>query len=153
MLHARRALPAFVAIVAATASCAAAPDAQEDSASITRTLPRPGTMLIESWQCPDDNMALLNQRADSIWTPIFDELVSEGRFLSFGRLNPPAESDWNWMSYWMAESVTAMDAAWAEFDTRLRERFPDDPRPTALCDTLVSRTYGIGHLSQFERDR
>ena len=106
-------------------------------------------MLVEYWRCPVENIPLLDQRSDSIWAPIFRELVAEGYFLAYGKLVPPSESEWNWMGFWMTESNEAMDAAWNEFGERLRAKFPDDPRPSALCDTLVTRRYTIEHESRF----
>ena len=131
------------------AACAQPDESTESGTASPQVTPSPGVMLVEHWRCPVENIPLLDQHADSIWTPIFRELVSEGRFLAFGRLVPPSESEWNWMSYWMTESDEAMDAAWGEFGDRLRAKFPDDPRPTALCDTLVTVQYVVTHESRF----
>ena len=140
-MSSRATVATFVVLVTACGQAAGGSD--RDTEAIQQ---EPAYMLVEHWKCPARNVAILNQRADSIWTPIFDQLVAEGAFLAFGRIQPlDDDSEWNWMSYWMAESPTAMDSAWEEFGNRLRAIFPDDPRPNALCDTLMTRNYRIMH--------
>ncbi len=102
-----------------------------------------GVFLIEYWRCPAEHIGGLNQYQDSIWAPIFDELVDEGNFLAWGSLAPTTEEEWNWLGYWHAETEEAMDAAWTDFHARLQARFPDDPRPTRFCHDLKSVRYQV----------
>ena len=113
----------------------------------------------EYWTCPEENLGAFRQATDSIWGPIFDELVAEDRLLSWSVLTPTAafESDvsrgqpreqsvplpWNWVTSWQATSEGAFDTAWALMVERLRARFPDDPRPWRFCDGLTIVNYDI----------
>jgi ketosteroid isomerase-like protein len=113
----------------------------------------------EYWSCPKDQIPALEQAVDSIWGPLFNELVAEGRFISWGAAAPvkafkvslqgeqltraETEPDWGYVFSWYAESEQAFDAAWAEFESRLRAKFPDDPRPFRFCPDLVIVHYDV----------
>jgi len=115
----------------------------------------------EYWQCGPANIAALQQTEKKtekmVWGPIFDELVAEGAFLGWGNLVPtgaiqydsaddtsPEEGapDHQWFAWFESASAEANEVAWAEFDKRLIERHPENPRPWLYCDTLEVVTYG-----------
>ncbi len=111
----------------------------------------------EYWQCDAENMTALRETAETVWGPIFDELVAEGAFLGHGNLEPTSATQLNgpdgaeaqkvapdhqWFGWWESTSAEANDAAWAEFDRRLIARHPQNPRPFLYCDTLKIVTYG-----------
>ncbi len=123
------------------------------------TLPPTTFLNAEYWRCPEGNLAALEQAADSIWRPLFDELVQEGKFLDWGMLVPvraftfPLKEGrrsreetplpWNWVASWRAESEQAFTAAWTEFISRLQAKFPDDPRPFRFCTDLTIVQYEV----------
>jgi hypothetical protein len=113
-------------------------------------------VLHEYWQCSPENMSALLEASETIWRPIFDELVAEGKFLGWGKLTPadaakfdspddttPEEiqPDHQWFAWFESTSSEANDAAWAEFDERLRARYPENPRPWLYCNALTNVTY------------
>lgn len=112
---------------------------------------------VEYWECPAENVEAFASAVDSIWGPIFDELTEEGRFVSWHAQTPVRAVDlefvggeemseevpppWQVVGVWAAESREAMDAAWEEFLARLRDRYPEDPRPTRFCGDLLVVDY------------
>jgi hypothetical protein len=130
-----------------------------ESTTHTRAEARSVFLLAEYWSCPEENLQALAQAADSIWGPLFDELVSEGAFLSWGPMTPikafdydrqegeitrhEIKPEWDWVGFWQAESEEAFTSAWAEFVSRLRAKFPDDPRPWRFCDDLTIVHYSM----------
>ena len=113
----------------------------------------------EYWTCPAENLEGFRQATDSIWGPIFDELVAEGQLLAWSVLTPTAAFEfdtsggqprqqsvappWNWVISWQATSEAAFDSAWTLVVERLRARFPDDPRPWRFCDGLTTVNYDL----------
>jgi hypothetical protein len=110
----------------------------------------------EYWQCSPENISALQEASKTIWGPIFDELVAEGKFLGWGKLTPTGvakfdspddttpkeiEPDHQWFAWFESTSPEANGAAWAEFGERLRARYPEDPRPWLYCDALTNVTY------------
>lgn len=108
----------------------------------------------EYWECPEENMGELAAAMDSIWGPMFDDMVEEGRFGSWHLQRPVGAVDyefqggeataeevpspWQMVGVWTAPDREAMDDAWEEFLDRLQTRFPDDPRPDRFCtDVLI----------------
>ena len=113
----------------------------------------------EYWTCPTENLEALSQASDTIWGPIFDELVEEGRITSWislapisfvkvedaedGRAVTEMPAAWNWATSWTAPSEEAFDSAWALFEERLVEKFPADPRPFLFCESVMVVTYWV----------
>lgn len=113
----------------------------------------------EYWTCPQDKLAAFDQATDSIWGPLFDQLVQEGKFLDWSKLVPvkafkyplkdgrrsrqEAAPEWSRVTSWRTRSEEAFNAAWAEFASRLRAKFPDDPRPWRFCTDLTVVQYKI----------
>ncbi len=110
----------------------------------------------EYWRCDPENIAALQEASETIWGPIFDDLVAEGKFLGWGKLTPTGavkydspgeatpeeiEPDHQWFAWFESASAEANEAAWAEFSERLSAFNPDDPRPWLYCDALTNVTY------------
>ena len=113
----------------------------------------------EYWVCPAENIEPLSQAADSIWGPLFDELVAEERIISWTALAPTSAvayekgvertgteevpPPWDWIFSWSAMSEEAFDSSWEILVERLVDRFPDDPRPWLFCDSVTIVDYEI----------
>ena len=113
----------------------------------------------EYWTCPSENLEALAQARDTIWGPFFDELVEEGRIISWislapssfvkvedaveGRVVTEMPAAWEWVTSWTAPSKEAFDTAWALFEERLVEKFPADPRPFLFCESVLVVTYQV----------
>ena len=110
----------------------------------------------EYWQCDPKNISALQEASETIWGPIFDALVAEGKFLGWGKLTPTGtvkyasageaipeeiELNYQWFAWFESASAEANEAAWAEFGERLSAFDPEDPRPWLYCDALTNVTY------------
>ena len=111
----------------------------------------------EYWTCPAGSEQEFAQATDSIWGPIFNEMVAEGLFQGWVSLVPlgatevrfPAsgpvaadiDSPWQWVTSWSTASAEDFESAWAIFEERLATRFPDVPMPSRFCDGLTIVRY------------
>jgi uncharacterized protein (TIGR02246 family) len=111
----------------------------------------------EYWTCPVGSEQEFAQATDSIWGPIFNEMVAEGLFQGWVSLVPlgatevtfpasgPVAADvdapWQWVTSWSTASAEDFESAWAIFEERLATRFPDVPRPSRFCDGLTIVRY------------
>ena len=70
----------------------------------------------EYWKCPTENLEALSQASDTIWGPLFDELVDEGRITSWISLAP--------ISFVKEDGrvVTEMPAAWNRAETQVMDK-------------------------------
>ncbi len=75
----------------------------------------------------------LAQVVDSLVTPIAQELVSEGKLMSFGMLAHDWGDEWNVVFYYTAENKAAFFEAWAEMGRRYIGRHPDAPLLSDFC--------------------
>ena len=139
-------LISFIVLALFTIPASAADNEKDDSSFVVH----------EYWQCSPENISALQEASKTIWGPIFDELVAEGKFLGWGKLTPTGavkydspdaatpediEPDHQWFAWFESTSAEANDAAWAELNERLRARYPEDPRPWLYCDALTIVTY------------
>jgi hypothetical protein len=139
-------LISFIVLALFTIPASAGDNEKDDSSFVVH----------EYWQCSPENISALQEASKTIWGPIFDELVAEGKFLGWGKLTPTGaakfdspddttpkeiELDHQWFAWFESTSSEANDAAWAELDERVRARYPEDPRPWLYCDALTIVTY------------
>ena len=83
------------------------------------------TLVLEVWKCQWDKVGIFAQVADSIQVPIAQELIDEGKLLSFGMLAHDFSDEWNVVYYTRAADKTAFFSAVSEMNSRLAERHPD----------------------------
>ena len=109
----------------------------------------------EYWRCAPENNAALQEASETIWGPIFDGLVAEGKFLGWGNLTTTGtfkhasadetpeeiESEHQFFGWWESASAEADEAAWAEFFERMEASHPEDRGPWLYCDALTVVTY------------
>jgi hypothetical protein len=104
---------------------------------------------VEYWQCPDEGQAAFEQLIDSVWAPLFDQMVKEGKFTAWSAMAPvdarevrfangqttlePSTPAWNWVVTWHAVSRAALEEAWPEYHRRLEAAHPGRPGPDTFC--------------------
>jgi hypothetical protein len=121
----------FLALIAGSIA-----DAQES--------PQPGTVVFSQNICPYENITSINAIADSVFTPILDELLNEGRILGWGILTHAWGDEWNWNVYYTVESHRAFLDFWAEYIARLNARHPGLlQRFAPLCTEHKDNIYSV----------
>lgn len=65
----------------------------------------------------------VNGMIDSMFVPIMEELVNEGKIFGWGQFNHAWGDEWNLNLYYITESHSAFVEFWNEFMKRVREKF------------------------------
>ena len=99
------------------------------------------TVGVSYWKCDFAHMGELTNAADSLLTPIAQELVNEGKLYAFGTLGHAWGDEWNLVFYWVAEDIPAFTAGWAEMTSRINQRHPDAFPITDYCSDHKDNIY------------
>ena len=87
--------------------------------------PSNDTVQLAFWKCDWAEFGNLAEVTDSIWTPIAQELVDEGKLLYFQLLRHNWSDEWNFVYYYRAKDIPSFLDAWGEMGSRVEERHPD----------------------------
>jgi hypothetical protein len=101
------------------------------------------TLVLEMWKCQWDKVGVLAQVADSLQVPIAQELIDEGKLLSFGMLAHDFADEWNVVYYTRAVDKAAFFSALSEMNSRLYERHPDVNPWSDLCTEHKDNIYTV----------
>ena len=113
----RIALAAFAVVFLCLGAASTAVAQQEE--------PSNDTVQLAFWKCDWVEYGNLGQVVDSVWTPIAQELVDEGKLLYFQLLRHTWSDEWNFVFYYRAKDIPSFLDAWDELGLRLQERHPD----------------------------
>lgn len=114
----RRIALATLAVVFLCLSAASTAVAQEEE-------PSNDTVVLSFWKCNYAEFANMPQVVDSIWTPIAQESVSEGKLLYFQLLRHHWSDEWNFVFYYRATDIPSFLDAWSDIFSKVQERYPD----------------------------
>jgi hypothetical protein len=113
-----------------------------------QTPARPGVIMVSSQKCALDAPARLDSISKLAFYPVLDEMVKEGRLLSWGTLEHSWGDEWNFVIYYTATSNSAFFNAWSEVVRRLGQRRPQFLAEFAgLCSEHRDNLYAVMHLS------
>ena len=106
------------------------------------------TVVIQQFKCDINEITSLRAQADTIWIPVANELVSEGKFQYVQVLERDMGDEWNVLWYYRAADVETFRAAFEEWGLRVEDRFPganamynrDCPEYTQYSYVSVSHT-------------
>ncbi|UCC84569.1 MAG: hypothetical protein JSW46_06480 [Gemmatimonadota bacterium] len=107
----------FLLLGLVTASPLAAQEEEEEA-------PQPGTLVFSQNKCPYENFPEINAATDSVFAPVLDELLAEGKLLGWGILTHSWGDEWNWNIWYSVESHRAFLDFWSEYIQRLNESYP-----------------------------
>jgi hypothetical protein len=107
------------------------------------------TVVLSQNKCDYRELENLNQTMAEISGPILNNLVDQGKLLSWGVLQHGWGDEWNWNIYYVAKDHITFLNAWNEYITQVSE---DDPRFQSnffsRCfehkDAIYSETVGSG---------
>ncbi len=91
------------------------------------------TVQLNFWKCDYAEFGNMPQVVDSIWTPIAQESVNEGKLLYFQLLRHHWSDEWNFVFYFRAKDIPSFLDAWGDIFSKIQERYPDH------LDWFVSR--------------
>lgn len=90
----------------------------------TKSPPKPGWFVLHQNKVLMENTAKLNALQDSLFTPILNELVDEGKLIGWGQLMHGWGDEWNYNFYFITENHRAFLDFWSEYIKRVNNRHP-----------------------------
>ncbi len=86
--------------------------------------PQPGMVVFHQNIVDLSDVPKLNAISDSLFKPILNELVDEGKLMGWGQLMHNWGDEWNFNYYFSVENHRAFLDFWSEYTGRLNERHP-----------------------------
>ena len=71
------------------------------------------------------DMGKVNQMIDSVFSPILNKLVDEGKLSGWGQLTHAWGDEWNSNLWYSAKDMATFNAFWTEYVKRVSESHPD----------------------------
>ncbi len=94
------------------------------SCVVTTSVGAQGTMVVVQNKCALDKQGPLHRATDSLWFPVVQELVNEGKLTGAGSAFHSWGDEWNMVLWYSATSHTAFLSAFSEMASRLNQRHP-----------------------------
>ena len=104
----------------------------------------PGFFVLNQYKIPFAKLPAMQAYQDSIFTPVFDELIDEEKLMHWGLLTHAWGDEWNYNWFFITEDHRSFLDFWDEFFERVDERFPgwqEDVFP--LIDEHKDNMYNI----------
>ncbi len=129
--------------------CAAAVSVLPETAAGQEPVPQPGLIVLSQNICPYENVPKLRAMLDSLFAPVLDELVEDGRLLGWALLSNWWGDDWNWNISYTAESHDAFLTFWNAYVNQLSARSPGwNEEVVALCSEHKDMFYTVVRASK-----
>jgi hypothetical protein len=108
-------------------------------------LPAQGTLVVSQNKCALDKQSQVRQMTDSLWIPIAQELVNEGKLTAAGSAYHNWGDEWNVVVWYTATNVTAFHSAFTELFSRVNQRHPTlVPQFFSWCSEHKDNIYSMG---------
>ena len=107
------------------------------------------TVVFSQNKCKSNKISELRTMMEDNGAPILNELVEQGKLISWGVLTHAWGDAYNWNPFYVAESHSKFLDAWQEFISRLVEADPDAADKLAeICwehkDSIYTQIMGSG---------
>ena len=81
-------------------------------------------LVVSQNKCDFSKQERLQQMIDSVWQPIAQELVNEGKLVSYGSAYHHWGDEWNVLQWYVAPSIPVFLTTFDEIVKRLNQRHP-----------------------------
>jgi hypothetical protein len=71
------------------------------------------------------DMGKVQKMMDSLFVPILNSMVDEGKINAWGQLNHAWGDEWNFNLWYMAKDMSSFEKFWSEYVDRVRTKHPD----------------------------
>jgi hypothetical protein len=82
------------------------------------------TLVLSQNKCAPDKQGQIRQLTDSLWIPVAQELVNEGKIISAGSAYHSWGDEWNVVVWYIAKDIATFVAAFNELVGRVEKRHP-----------------------------
>lgn len=104
------------------------------------------------WKCDYAEMEKIEQIADSVAAPIYQELVDEGEIMNWGMMTHQWGDPWNVVFYITAADTPSFLDAYEEASQRIQERHPDLTPITEYCTEHKDNIYTLSTSTSAPED-
>ncbi len=129
--------------------CAVSVSPVPETAVAQDAVPQPGLIVLSQNICPYQNVPKLRTMLDSLFAPVLDGFVDDGRLLGWALLSNWWGDDWNWNISYTAESHEAFLSFWNAYVNQLAARSPGwNEEVVALCTEHKDMFYTVVRASK-----
>ncbi len=83
-----------------------------------------GTLVVQQNKCALEKQEQIRQMSDSMWLPVAQELVNEGKLLGAGSAYHAWGDEWNVVFWYTASDLNSFHTAFADMVRRVNQRHP-----------------------------
>lgn len=83
-----------------------------------------GTLVVSQNKCALDKQGEVHHMIDSLWIPVAQELVNEGKLTAAGSAYHSWGDEWNVVFWYTADDIPTFLKAWGEMVKRTQQRHP-----------------------------
>jgi len=91
---------------------------------LAQPLDAQGTLVVSQNKCESGRLPELRRMTDSLFIPIAQELVNEGKFSAVGSAYHAWGDEWNVVQWYTARDIPTFLSAWGELIQRVNQRHP-----------------------------
>lgn len=115
------------------------------SIAISANLHAQGVLVVSQNKCAPDKQQQIRRMNDSLWAPIAQELVNEGKLLAAGTAYHAWGDEWNVVVWYTAANHQAFFDAFEEMFRRVQQRHPTAiPQQMGWCTEHKDNIYAMG---------
>jgi len=85
---------------------------------------KPSVLVFSQNMVKMSDMGKVDKLVDSVFAPILNGLVDEGKLSGWGQLNHAWGDEWNLNFWYSAKDMTAFNSFWGEYVKRVSEKHP-----------------------------
>ena len=107
-----------------------------------------GILAVQENKCALDKQGQIHRMIDSLFIPIAQELVNEGKLIAVGSDYHAWGDEWNVVAWYQAQDLPTFLAAFRELTKRTNERHPDFlPQIFSWCSEHKDSFYTVGRMT------
>ncbi len=104
-----------------------------------------GTLVVSSNKCAFNRQGEIRRMNDSLWIPVAQELVNEGRLIAAGSAYHAWGDEWNVVVWYTATDIPTFLSAASELFRRIGQRHPNYmTQMLSLCTEHKDSFYSVG---------
>jgi hypothetical protein len=105
------------------------------------------TLVLSQNKCAPDKQGQIRQLTDSLWIPVVQELVNEGKINAAGSAYHSWGDEWNVVVWYTAKDIATFVSAFNELVARVEKRHPKlIPQFLSWCSEHKDSFYSMGKV-------
>jgi hypothetical protein len=105
------------------------------------------TLVLSQNKCAPDKQGQIRQMTDSLWIPVVQELVNEGKINAAGSAYHSWGDEWNVVIWYTAKDIATFVSAFNELVARVEKRHPKlIPQFLSWCHEHKDSFYNMGKV-------